>query len=284
MKSNAKNVKMGVCSPIFGGQDLGLTKGGVEVTVTTNTQKVTVDQYGETPLSELITGREVKAKVPLAETDIERMVAIMPGAVLEQMGGIKASGTVTFATNPTADKTIIINGKVMTFKAAPAADGEVKLGADVGATTANLAAALNASSNTAVAQATYSAAAGVLTVTSTDYGVSGNAFTLAVGTSGATVSGATLTGGKESTAKRVIVPHAVSTDLRPLAKELRLRPQGAVDGRDDFTIFLAMTPGALNFAYMLDKQRVYDVEFTGFPDTDNDGRLFAVGDTQFAAT
>lgn len=287
MKSKAKNVKMGVCSPFFGGQDLGLTKGGVEVTVSTTTQKTTVDQYGETALSEIITGREVKAKVPLAETDIERMVAIMPGAVLEQTGGSKATGSVTFAANPVADTTVKIAGRTLTFKAAPVSAYDVKLGADDDATVVNLAAVLNALPDSAISQATYTAAAGVLTVTADDYGVDGNAITLEAGTSGATVSGATLTGGVDPIAKRVVVPHAVSTDLRTIAKELRLRPQGAVDGRDDFTIHLAATPGALTFAYMLDQQRVFNVEFTGYPDADNvafPGRLYTVGDTTFIAT
>ena len=41
----------------FGGVDLGFTKGGVEVTVETETHEVTVDQMGETPINEYITSR-----------------------------------------------------------------------------------------------------------------------------------------------------------------------------------------------------------------------------------
>lgn len=82
MASNTENVKLGVCRATYNGVDLGLTKGGVEVTVTTETHKTEVDQYGKTPINEVIMGRTVSAKVPMAETTLENMVKIMPGAVL----------------------------------------------------------------------------------------------------------------------------------------------------------------------------------------------------------
>lgn len=80
--SSTKNVKLGVCSVSYGGQDLGFTKGGVEVTVETNTHEVTVDQMGETPINEYIMSRTCKVTVPLAETTLENLVKIMPGATL----------------------------------------------------------------------------------------------------------------------------------------------------------------------------------------------------------
>lgn len=82
MASDIKNVKLGVCKVTFDGKDLGYTKGGVEVSVKTETHKVNVDQFGKTPINEYIMGREVTVKVPLAETTLENLVAIMPGAVL----------------------------------------------------------------------------------------------------------------------------------------------------------------------------------------------------------
>lgn len=80
--SNTENVKLGVCRVTFGGEDLGFTKGGVEVSVETNTHEVTVDQMGETPINEYITSRSCKVTVPLAETTLENLVKIMPGATL----------------------------------------------------------------------------------------------------------------------------------------------------------------------------------------------------------
>ncbi len=78
MASSTENVKLGVCTVLFDGNDLGYTKGGVEVEVATTTHEVKVDQFGETPISELITGRTVTVKTPLAETTLENLVAIMP--------------------------------------------------------------------------------------------------------------------------------------------------------------------------------------------------------------
>lgn len=82
MASDIKNVKLGVCKVTFDGQDLGYTKGGVEVSVKTETHKVMVDQFGKTPINEYIMGREVSVKAPLAETTLENLVKIMPGATL----------------------------------------------------------------------------------------------------------------------------------------------------------------------------------------------------------
>ncbi len=86
MASSTENVKLGVCTVTFGGEDLGYTKGGVEVEVTTTTHKVMVDQFGDTEIDENIMGRTVKATVPLAETTLENLVAIMPGATLVDSG------------------------------------------------------------------------------------------------------------------------------------------------------------------------------------------------------
>ena len=82
MASSIENVKLGVCKISFGGQDLGYTKGGVEVTVTSETKEVMVDQFGNTPINENIMGRKVVVKVPMAETTLDNLVKIMPGATL----------------------------------------------------------------------------------------------------------------------------------------------------------------------------------------------------------
>lgn len=52
-------------------------------------------------------------------------------------------GVLGLATNPTADDTITINGVTFTFKATPAAAGQIDIGADVDATRVLLAAAIN---------------------------------------------------------------------------------------------------------------------------------------------
>lgn len=289
MASSTKNVKLGVCKVFFGGVDLGYTKGGVAVTVKTETKKVEIDQFGKSAINEFIMGRDVTAKVPLAETTLENMVAIMPGATLSTTGGTNATGSVTVATNPVNNDMIVLNGSAITFKTAAAAQNEVTIGGTAAATAINLADALNASSDPAIAAATYSALGSSVSIVYGNrvvYGTAGmkstegNAYTLGAGTAGAkvTLSGATLTGGTEATAKSVDVTNAVGTDLLAIAREIRFHPQGKVDTdkTEDFVISLAATSGALNFAYKLEDERIYDVEFTGYPDSAT-GKVFFVG-------
>lgn len=289
MASNTKNVKLGVCSVFYKGTDLGYTSGGVEVTVKTETHKTMVDQFGKTPVNEFIMGREVGASVPLAETTLENMVATMPGSTLTSAGGSVATGALTIATNPIANETIIVNGATVTFKTALAGSGnEVLIGASAALTAANLAAFLNASPVGALASAQYSAAAAVVTVlygNLTIYGATGNksalgnAFTLATGTAAAkvTVSGAVLTGGVDGTGGSVSVGTGIGTSLLDIAGELRLHPVNKAIGdlSEDFVIVLAATSGALKFAYKVDAERVFNIEFNGYPNAA--GKLFTIG-------
>lgn len=169
MASDTKNVKLGVCKVFFNSVDLGYTQGGVEVEVKTDTHKVNVDQFGKTTINEYIMGRDVSVKVPLAETTLDNLVAIMPGATL-----------IVDAGDPTI--------------------------------------------------------------------------------------------------RSVEVTNAVGTDLLSLAKELRLHPKALPDSNvsEDFVIPLAATPGALKFAYKLENERIFDCDFTGYPDPAT-GKLFTVG-------
>ena len=270
MASSTENIKLGVCRAYFDGQDLGLTKGGVEVSVSTGTYKVEVDQFGKTPVSELIMGRTVMARVPMAETTLDNMVRVMPGATLVETGGTAATGTVVIATQPTAAQTVVINGVTFTFRTgtAPLAE-DVLIGATAAATVQNLADKLNASTNPKIAVANYSVASTTMTVTYGVKGVVGNSFTLAAGTATATVSGAALSGGTDPTARRVDVTTGVEQpSLINLARELRLHPVSKPDSdkSEDFIIPLAATAGALTFAYQVEAERIFNVEFNGYPD------------------
>lgn len=97
--TQTKNVKLGPCKVTFGDLDLGLTKGGVEVNITTNKHEVTVDQFGTTVINDFITGRTGMVKVPMAETDLAKLLAVIPGATL-----------ITDATTPTKKKLNIPTG------------------------------------------------------------------------------------------------------------------------------------------------------------------------------
>lgn len=280
--SDSKNVKLGVCQVIFDGRNLGYTKGGVEVTVQTQTHEVMVDQHGQTAVNEYIMGRKVKVKCPLAETTLQNLVQIMPGATLVETGGVKASATITVATNPTAGTTIIIGGVTITFKvAAGAGKNEVKIGAAATDTATNLAAFLTSAQDSIFAGLSASAAAAVVTVTSDIVGEYGNSVAVTAGTAGAsvTLSGASLSGGVDTAPARVDVPTGVGISLLDFAKKLVLHPisKGPTDSSEDFTLFKAATAGALNYAYKIDQERVFDCEFTGYPDSVT-GKVFSVGD------
>lgn len=97
--SNAENIRLGTCKIIYDGQDVGLTIGGVEVTVSTTTHETKVDQFGESIVEERITGRNVMVKVPMAETTLDNMARIMPGAEL-----------ITDATAPDKKKVVVNTG------------------------------------------------------------------------------------------------------------------------------------------------------------------------------
>jgi hypothetical protein len=280
MASSTKNVKLGVCKVYLGGVDLGFTQGGVEVSVKTDTHKVEIDQFGKTTVNELIMARNVMAKIPLAETTLQNMVRTMPGATLVS-DGVQASGTVTFAANPTATTTVTVGGQAFTFQAAkPTTAFQVQLGATQLATLTNFVTVFNRSmiqQSIGGLTATLNAAGTVVTIKAIDPGTAPNAVTL-VAASGGTASGATLTGGVAETKARVDVNIGTSVDLLSVAQELRLHPTSRTDNdyAEDFTIFLAATAGALTFAYKVDTERVYSVEFNGYPDSN--GKLFALGD------
>jgi hypothetical protein len=100
MASTAENIKMGTCKISFDGTDLGLTMGGVEVTVETTTKETKVDQFGDTVANETIMGRNITVSAPLAETTLDNMVLLMPGTTkivdgtdLTKMKAMITSGT-----------------------------------------------------------------------------------------------------------------------------------------------------------------------------------------------
>jgi hypothetical protein len=276
MASATDNVKLGVCSVLFDGVNLGFTKGGVEVEVATTTHEIKVDQLGESVIGELLTGRTVSATVPMAETTLENLARIMPGSVMET-DGVKAVGTITLATAaPVNGDRITIGGEdVFTFRTAPAVEGDVKIGTGtalvaLAATAANLAAAINASNIGYVA----TSAAGVVTITAKTTGTGWNKTAVANFTTPANVTLVAPVGGTNATYARVIVSTGVNVNLLDVAKKLVLRPRGTF-GEDDFTIYKAATPGALSFAYSVENERVYNANFKGYVLAS--GQLFAVG-------
>lgn len=277
--SDTRNVKLGVCRITWGGVDLGYTKGGVEVAVTTETKKVTVDQFGNSEINEYIMGRTVTVTAPLAETTVENLNRIMPGSSLTVAGGVKATGSITFAAQPVAGDTITLNGAVFKFvTGAPGAQNEIEIGAALSNTLANAVQVLSATTAPAVRQGVYTASASAINIEAADFGTSYNAFTLAADGDDISVSGATLVGGEDAR-KRADVTNGIGLSLLALAKELVLHPIGLPedDRSEDFVIPLAGTAGAATFSYKVDEERILPVQFTGYPDPVT-RVLFLVGD------
>ena len=273
--SDTKNVKLGICSVNYAGTDLGYTKGGVEVTVTTDTYKVQIDQFGTTEIAETVRGRQVKVKVPMAETTLNNLVAIMPGATLTSSGGVVASGSINFAANPANGDTVTVNGVVFTFKTAPSVATDIGIGVSAAATQANALTVLEASTNTLVNVATFATSGTKINVTYATEGSDGNDYTLAV--TGTAVTVIAMSGGVDPI-QRVDVTTALGINLLDTAQPLILHPtaNAVTDLSEDFTIPLAGTAGAITFAYKVDQERIYNVEFSGYPDPAT-SRLFAVG-------
>jgi hypothetical protein len=79
---NVENVKLGASGVTWGADDLGFTKGGIDVAISTMTKEVTVDQFGPAAINEYIQGRSVTVTVPMAESDLPKLALAIPGSVL----------------------------------------------------------------------------------------------------------------------------------------------------------------------------------------------------------
>jgi hypothetical protein len=82
MPTDFEKLEMGPCHVSFKTTDLGLTKGGVEVEFGTEVATISADQFGDTAIDDVIKGRSIKIKVPLAERDLERFAVVFPGSTL----------------------------------------------------------------------------------------------------------------------------------------------------------------------------------------------------------
>jgi hypothetical protein len=132
MAITTEDIALGICDVTFDGVDLGSTKGGVEVTVKTTNYQVKADQMGETPIKDVITGTEVSVKVPMLETNLTKLLAVMPQAVGVGVAGAEVGVEIRSGVNidllaiaaplklhPTALPASTTKDDFVAFKAAP---------------------------------------------------------------------------------------------------------------------------------------------------------------------
>ena len=115
--------------------------------------------------------------------------------IADAAGGTAATGTVTIDTLPADGDTVTFNGINFIFRTNPSLGSEIRIGTTVSLQVEIIIAAIDASDDELVADATYvNSGSGVLTVTH-EAGAAGNAYTLAKSSSHITLSGSTLSGG-----------------------------------------------------------------------------------------
>lgn len=119
--------------------------------------------------------------------------------------GTTASGTYTFTGNPTNGQTIILNGITWTFTTGTPTGNQTKIHSVVAETLTALTQDLSLSVVANIAVANYTLSGLILTIRYKTIGTSGNAYTLAAGTYGGVVSGATLTGGSSGGATATLI-------------------------------------------------------------------------------
>lgn len=129
-------------------------------------------------------------------TDADAADTITYTVVSGELPNSVSSGDISFSGQPTASDTIIINGNTWTFVASGATGNETNIGGSLALTLDALVIDLNASGIASIAFAAYSNDGTKLIVHYKTPGTGGDAFTIdASGTSVATASGATLSGG-----------------------------------------------------------------------------------------
>lgn len=59
-----------------------ITKGGINFSMSTSTQDIKVDQYGETVVKSIMKGRTAKVTIPFALYDLDKLAKVIPNSVL----------------------------------------------------------------------------------------------------------------------------------------------------------------------------------------------------------
>lgn len=144
----------------------------------------------------------IAERVPNSNVKVGRLC----GAAISGQGttpAVAATGTVTFTENPADGDTLKIGSTTYTFKTSPAAANDVAIKGTVYETAQNLADVINGDSGEAYAGTTSPSLDVVMTLTARTAGTAGNSLDLVQTGDFANVSGATLSGGVNSSTSSV---------------------------------------------------------------------------------
>lgn len=155
-----------------------------------------------------------------------------------------ANGTYTFTVNPTNTQTIILNGTTWTFVTAASVGNQTKIGATVQATLDQLITDLNASADVNIVKASYTLTNLVLNVLFKLTGTGGNAYTLAAGTYGGTVSAATLAGGSASGNATATLTVGAQSGTYPSVVAYYQQRRGYANSQNNPDTYFFSRPGA----------------------------------------
>ena len=175
------------------------------------------------------TGKVIRQDMRLGEGSLALLDFTHSGTAISAYAA--ASGSFTFAAQPTAGDTITLNGTVVTFVASGAAGNQVNIGADLSATMTALAAFLNASADAQISLCTYAAqnsGSNRLGVYYKSSGILGNSFTLASSSGNAVRTAATLKGGT-TPANGAAVTNLAAEEAKKIGGSLATLTQAQAD-------------------------------------------------------
>lgn len=126
---NIQNVRMGVCSIVFNGVDVGHTLGGTKVTITRKPTPLKVDKYGDSPVDMVITDVQMVVDAKVAEPVVSLLKNALPegdfenGATGQRLGvpagegAALRAGSATLVLHPLSKATTDFSEDVTVYNA-----------------------------------------------------------------------------------------------------------------------------------------------------------------------
>lgn len=105
-QGDVENVKLGVADVAFGGVSLGLSKGGITVTVTDSQLLVSVDNWADMPVAAFDKGSLVEVTVPMVEETLAKINLALPTSTLTGSSKVTIGGV---AGNPITAAKLVLN-------------------------------------------------------------------------------------------------------------------------------------------------------------------------------